>query len=109
VPRRRLQGANVIVSADIISNPSLKIRATEYYIKIMVSTFFSWKFSWRRVARVSVAAVIALGIVGCLLWYFFLYLPLVRHFSENQKVNEKIRQDAYEMKLLYPTSSFPKP
>ena len=75
------------------------------HLKVMIGTFFSWEFSWRRVLLISSIAVIALGIVGCLLGYFFLYLPPAEYRSKNQKINEKIQQGSYEMKLRYPTSS----
>jgi Sec-independent protein secretion pathway component TatC len=58
----------------------------------MKNKFFSREVNWRRVLLVSGMTAVVLCIIGCLLWYFFLYLPFARHLSENQRFLEEVRQ-----------------
>ncbi len=70
----------------------------------MTDKFFSRKVSWKRVRLVSFITTLVVLAAGFLFWYFFLYLPLAQHLSENQKIDKELRQ-LYELKGLPPDSS----
>jgi flagellar motor component MotA len=72
-----------------------------------MNTFFSWKLRWKHVLAASLAVALVMFIVGTLLWYFFLYLPMAQHLSENQRTDKKIRelQQLYELDISAPNAT----
>ncbi|MGB7957640.1 MAG: hypothetical protein WCF77_02245 [Minisyncoccia bacterium] len=62
---------------------------------------------WKHVAAASLIAVLAMLIIGILLWYVVLYLPMSQHLTENQNINERIQemQQSHRLNTLPVNSS----
>ncbi|MCL4405387.1 hypothetical protein M1295_02375 [Patescibacteria group bacterium] len=53
--------------------------------------FFSWEINWRRILSIVLASAVIL-ILGFLVWYFVLYLSLIKRIENNQKTTNELQQ-----------------